>query len=332
LTHLTLLSPLGLLVALAAAIPLAALVLAERHAERIARLLRLARAGRRRRAEVVVALVVVALLLGVAAAQPAIGSSQQVRVDQDAQAIFVFDVSESMAAAAGPHAPTRLDRAKQLALRVRAQLGSVQTGAASLTRRVLPYLFPTADEGVFDETVTQSVAVDSPRPGVPTFAQLLEGRRDLATDLTSLASLPTQGFFAKSVTHRLVIVFSDDESTPVSPTSLAGVYQTTPVTHVILVHLGNANERIYRADGTQDPRYLPNPALAAATLRTVAAATRGRVFGEHDLGGIVRVARGYLRGGHVVTQSLKQTHRPLAAWFAAGALVPLLLVLRRRNL
>jgi hypothetical protein len=327
---LTFLSPLGLLLALAAAVPLGALVLAERRAARVGRLLRLTRPSRRRRAEVAVALSAVTVLLALAAAQPAIGSSQEIHVDEDAQAMFVFDVSGSMAAAAASHAPTRLEQAKRLALQVRAQLGSVQAGAASLTLRVLPYVFPTADEGVFDTTVAQCVHIKSPSPGTPSFAQILEGTR-LASDLTSLGTLPTQGYFSPRVEHRLVIVFSDGESGPVSTTSLSAVYHLVPATRMIFVRMGSARDRIFRPDGTPDPRYRPDPRSTAA-IRSLQTATGATVLGDGDAGAIIRAARASLHGGRVVTQSLKQTHRPLAAWFAAAAVLPLLLVLRRRNL
>lgn len=328
--HVTLLSPLGLLLAVAVVVPLAALALAERRAARVGRLLRITRPHRRRRVEVAAALVVTAALLALAAAQPVVGSSQQQHVDEDAQAIVVFDVSESMAASLGPHQPTRLDRAKALALRIRRALAPAEVGAASLTSRTLPYLFPSADERTFDETVRQAVRIASPPPGAPTFAELLSGRRDLATDLGSLGTVPTQSYFTPDAKRRLVIVLSDDESQPLTASSLAVRFHLEPRVRLIGVRFWNARERIYGPSGP-DPRYRPDPS-SAETARRLAELTGGKSFDERDVGAIVRAARADLAGGRVVTQTLEQTQRPLAAWFAAAALLPLAFVLYRRNL
>jgi hypothetical protein len=329
---LTLLSPLGLLLALVVAVPIAALALAERRAARVGSVLGLVVPARRRRVTVGLALAAVAGLLALAAAQPVVGSSEQRRVDVDSEALFVFDVSRSMAASHGPGEPTRLERARRLALRVRARLAAYQAGAASLSRRVLPYLFPTADEDVFATTVDQAVAVDSPPAGPPSYATLLAGGpTDVATDFGSLAALPASGYFSSTATRRLVILLSDDESVPFRPSGLAATFDGPPRVRTIVVRFGDAGERIYGAGGRPDPRYRPQP-NAAATAVAVARATGGRLFGEGDEAGIVRAARADLAGGRVEVRRLRQTRRPLAAWFAAGSLLPLLVVLRRRNL
>jgi hypothetical protein len=276
-----------------------------------------------------VALVAIAALLALAAAQPVVGSSQQQHVDEDAQAVVVFDVSESMAASLGPHAPTRLDRAKALALRLRRALGPDEVGAASMTGRTLPYLFPTADERTFEQVVRQAVAIGSPPPGAPTFAALLSGRHDLASDLGSLAVIPTQNYFTPEAKRRLVVVLSDDESQPLSASSVAVRFHLEPRVQLISVRFWNVRERIYTRGGV-DPRYRPDPS-SAETARQLAELTGGKTFDEHDFGAIVRTARAELSGGRVVAQTLEQTQRPLAAWFAAAALLPLALVLYRRN-
>lgn len=326
----TLLSPLGLLLLAGVVVPLAALALAERRAGQVGRGIGLVAPSRRRRLEVALALTAVAALLALAAAQPVVGRSQQVRVNVDSEAIVVFDVSGSMAASAGPGKPTRLERARRLALRLRGELAGYQVGAASVTRRVLPYLFPTADENVFAATVEQVVAIGSPPAGPRSYASLLTGPTDLATDFGSLGALATSGFFSPTATRRLVILLSDDESLPFRASGLAVAFGGPPRVRTIVVRIGDAAERIYRPDGKPDPRYRPQPG-AASTAAAVARATGGRVFGEHDVGGILRAARADLVGGRVAVERLRETRRPLAAWLAAGALLPLLLVLRRRN-
>ena len=56
----------------------------------------------------------------------------------------------------------RMERAQRFGLRMRRRLTELPSGVASLTDRVLPHLFPTADEEVFTAAVEQSVGVDRP--------------------------------------------------------------------------------------------------------------------------------------------------------------------------
>ena len=139
------LTPVDALFALAAAAPLAVLLATERRSERIRATLKLGGPGRRTFAQVAGALFLLPALVAVAAAQPVVVHQQQVRERGDAQAFFVIDTSESMAASAGPQAPTRLQRAKRLARRLQQALGDVPVGIATMTDRVLPDLMPTTD-------------------------------------------------------------------------------------------------------------------------------------------------------------------------------------------
>src|SRR4051812_14184531 len=109
-------TPRGGLVALAALLPLAAIaVTSRRHARGRAQL------GLQppRPDHTVLGLVLVSVLLGLAAAQPVLRRNVADHVRTDAEALFVFDVSASMAAARSPHAPLRLDQAQQAAIRLR---------------------------------------------------------------------------------------------------------------------------------------------------------------------------------------------------------------------
>src|SRR5207249_11550657 len=103
-------------------------------------------------------------LVAVAAAQPVVVRERMVQERADAQAFFVLDTSLSMRAAAGPGAPTRLARAKRLAMRLERTLGDVPVGIASMTDRSLPNLMPTTDQTLFDRTVEQAIAVNQPPP------------------------------------------------------------------------------------------------------------------------------------------------------------------------
>ena len=108
---MTFLTPLCGLVALLALLPLAAAVFAHGRTDSVRRALRLP--PPERRAEFLPSAFAAAgvVLLGLAAAQPALTRSASARVRADVQALFVLDTSRSMAASSSPAGPTRLDRA-----------------------------------------------------------------------------------------------------------------------------------------------------------------------------------------------------------------------------
>lgn len=323
---LAFLSPLGAVLALAAVLPLLGLALLERRAARVREALRLPDAGRRRRARIAVALAAVAALLGLAAAQPVLAITHDRAARTDAEALFVFDVSGSMQAALDPGSPTRLERAKTLARQIRAALGDVPAGAAGMTDRVLPFLFPSPNERVFDATVDQSIAIETPpaasKPDTP-------GGR--ATTLAALAAVATRNFFLPGTTHRVLVVLSDYESNPFVETSLGELFHRPPRIHTIFVRVWNAHEQIWKPNGRADPLYVPDP-TGASTERSLAAATRGRAFSEGDLAAIVRAARGDLGAGVVRRARLDRARTPISSWVALAAILPLGYVLRRRNL
>ena len=115
------LTPLDGLFVLMAALPLGALFLTERRAARIRRLLAVSGPRRRAVAPVVTALVVLSALIALAATQPVFVREQLVSERIDAQAFVLIDTSLSMRASAGPDAPSRLQRAKRMAIRLAAR-------------------------------------------------------------------------------------------------------------------------------------------------------------------------------------------------------------------
>ncbi len=102
------LTPLDALFGLAAIVPVSALLLSERAAARVARVLAVAAPRRRRLVPAAAALVVLVALVAMAAAQPVVVHRQLVSERADAQAFFVFDTSLSMGASTGVGQPTRL--------------------------------------------------------------------------------------------------------------------------------------------------------------------------------------------------------------------------------
>jgi hypothetical protein len=316
----TFLTPLASLFVLAAAVPLAALALAERRAERIRRLLRARGPGRRALVPVGLALVLLPCLVAVAAAQPVVVRQRQVSERADAQAFVVLDTSLSMRASARAGAPTRIERAKQLALRLERALPDVPFGIASMTDRTLPNLMPTVDETLFARTIEQAVGIDRPPPSQP--------HKGRATTFDAIAPLLQSQFYAPGVEHKLLIVLTDGEAEPLSPVlRLTLQRQVRP----FLVHVWAAGERIHRRGGKIVPGYAADPSSGAA-LRSLAAIADGRTFSEHDFAGLERASRDAAGEARTQTQVTSYARVPLAPWFVLAGAVPLAFLLWRRNL
>jgi hypothetical protein len=317
---LSFLTPLDALFVLAAALPLAAFLATERRAGRIRKVLALPAPRRRTVIPVAVALTVLTSLVAVAAAQPVVVRQRLVSERADAQAFFLLDTSLSMRASAGPGKPSRLARAKQIALRLRAKLQDVPSGIASMTDRSLPNLMPTTDAALFEQTMSQSVAIDHPPP-----SQQYKGR---ATSFEALVPFVDSTFFSQGVRRRLLVVFTDGESSKISPFLNATLHHhVTPV----FVHVWAAGERIYGRDGRADPRYVSDPSSAAA-LDQLAALTGGRhSFTEQQSGPAARAARDAVGYASTRTHIDAYARLALAPWFILAGTAPLAFLLWRRN-
>jgi hypothetical protein len=316
---LTFLSPAGGLVALGIVVPIAALLLADRRVARARALLRLASPGREGWRTIVAALAAVPLLLGVAASQPAVRTQHGTRLRTDAQALFVLDVSRSMLASAEPHRRTRLARAREAALRLHSELTEVPSGVGTLTDRVLPDLFPTGDAAAFASTV-QHIGIEQPPP---------QSIAVNATTLAPLADVATEGYYAPAARRRLLVVLTDGESQAFSAAEVARALRSGPGVSLVLVRVWAEGERVFGLSG-QPESYLPDP-QSGPTLAGLAAATGGRVFAERDLGAAAAFARSALGTGPTTARGREVRTTPLAPYVAAAAFVPLLFVLRRRN-
>ena len=305
-------------------LPLGALLLFERRARRVRAALRLPEPSPRVHAPLATALVALALLLALAATQPVLARTKPRQIRADAQAYVVFDVSRSMEASSGPGEPTRLERAKQLAITVRRTLPHVPFGVVSFTDHALPHLFPTVDQTVFASVVRNAVAINEPPP--PDIFTAVER----VTDLGSIAEMASNGFFRPAATHRLVIVLSDDESNQVYPGNIAAPFRRPPRVEPIFVHVWDSHERIHLAGGHTDPDYRPDP-TSVALARALASATKGAWFPETDTAGIISRARADLGRGPTVARGEERDRTPLAPWLVFAGAVPLGVVLRRRN-
>ena len=316
------LTPVDALFALAAVVPLAALLLAHRRASEVWQALSLAAPRARAVAPVVVSLALLPALLGVAAAQPVVVRERQLSQRADAQAYFVFDTSLSMSARAGLHATSRLERAKREALRLVPSLGDLPVGLASMTDRTLPDLMPTTDPALFSRTLAASVGINTPPP-----SQSYRGR---ATTLEALVPILQAHFFASSTRHKLIVVFTDGESSKLPPV-LRYQVQKLPGVTTLFVHVWATGERIFKPGGRPDPGYTADPTSGDA-LASFAGLVGGKEFSEQQLGRVAAAAQDGV--GHSGTERRVETYAriALAPWFLLAGVVPLGFLLWRRNL
>jgi hypothetical protein len=322
LASLVFLTPAAALVAVAVLIPVAAFVLAERRVAVVRRVLTLEPPRGGVDVVALASLCAVVVLLALAAAQPALSNTEAQRVRTDAEALFVLDISQSMAATQRRGGSTRLDRASSAAMRLRGSLPSVPSGVATLTDRVLPNLLPVPDAPAFDATVRQTVAINQPPP------------RELnvrATNFSALSSIPKSGYFQSSATHRAVVLLTDGESSFFDPATVARALGGTPRTELLVVQFWGSGESIYKSSGKPDPNYRPDPA-SRTQLAALRSATRGRVFTEGMLGGAASSLRTLFGSGPTRAVGRTQTKHPLAPYIALLALFPLGLIFARNLL
>jgi hypothetical protein len=261
-----------------------------------------------------------AAFVAVAAAQPVVVRQKLVSERADAQAFVVLDTSLSMRASPGPGKPSRLERAKKLAVRLQRTLSDVPVGIVSMTDRALPNIMPTTDPALFDRTIQQAVAIDQPPP-----SQLYASR---ATTFDALIPLVGSHFFADGVQRRLVIVYTDGESSRLSPLfRLELQRRVTPV----FVHVWQSGERIYNG-GKADPKYVSDPTSMAALDNVARIIGVPHAFEESDTGGVARAARAAVGYAGTRTHIDAYARIALAPWFVLGGVVPLGFLLYRRNL
>jgi hypothetical protein len=318
---LTFLTPVGALLALAALVPLLALLRTRRRADRVRRVVGLTRPPLRRLLVPLAALVAAGALLGAAAAQPVLERTSTHVMRTDTEVFFVIDVSRSMLAQSGQGSPTRLARTKVAASDLRNSLADLPVGIASLTDRLLPHLFPSSDADVFEATLERSIGIEQPPPRTA-FATS-------ATNLNALAKLKALRFFDPKTEHRVVVVFTDGETQPVARARLGTLFKRSPSIDAIFVQIWAEDERVYTR-GVPEPQYLPDPS-ARALLDGIAASLGGSVFAERSAGVVAQRVRQLIGDGPTVTQGTERGRDALAPYLAIAAFVPLGLLLWRRD-
>jgi hypothetical protein len=306
---ITLLSPSAAAVAVPALGAVAATLYGLRRAETVRRVLRLPPPAPRH-ARIRLALVgAVVAFLTLTAAQPALTHDRHPRVRRDVQVLFIVDVSRSMAASATPRSATRLDRAVAAGVRLRRRLPSVAAGAATLTDRVLPNLFPVPDLAGFDRVLTRGLSIESPPP---------QAQAVRVTSYDALQQIADAGYFDPRARSRVVIVLTDGETSPVQTADVASAladYQ------LLFVRFWNSGEHVYDADGRVEPGYRPDPA-GAEVLGDLASALGAHAYDENALEDAARRLQTMVGAGpSTESQATVRSETPLAPYSAALALL-----------
>ena len=318
--ELAFLTPLGALVGLAALVPLAVYRARERRLREVRTALRLDEPSRESRLSLVAALAAVCGLVALAAAQPVLATTREVRERTDAQVFIVIDTSRSMLASKGPGASTRFDRAREIAQELAGQLTEVPVGVASMTDALLPHLFPTTDRQVLQATLGKTLDIESPGPS--TFFSTR------ATTYDALEAAPTLNYFPPAVKKRVLVVFSDGESRPLER-DLATAFDREPKIETVFVRLWNVDERIYLT-GVAEFGYSADP-KSEAVLAGIASTIGGRVISEGDTEGLRQAVVDLLGTGPTMERRHEGDRLALMPWITLAAFLPLGFVLYRRN-
>ena len=277
--------------------------------------LRLDEQSRESRLSLVAALAAVCGLVALAAAQPVLATTREVRERTDAQVFLVV----SMLASEGPGAPTRFDRAREIAQELANQLPEVPVGVASMTDGLLPHLFPTTDRQVLQATLGKTLDIESPGPS--TFSSR-------ATTYDALEAAPTLNYFPPAAKKRVLVVLTDGETRPLER-DLATAFRREPKIKTVFVRLWDADERIYLT-GVAEFGYAADP-KSEAVLAGIASTVGGRVATEGDSEGLRQAVVDLLGTGPTMDRRHEGDRLALMPWITLAAFLPLGFVLFRRN-
>lgn len=315
------LSPLGGLLVLGVAIPLAALLFVERRSQRLRTILGLDQRDLRSRLPIIACLVAIPALLAVTLSQPVLRFTGAHSVRTDAEAFYVFDVSRSMSAAPTPGGTRRFERAVEVAERAHQRLASIPSGVATMTDRVVPSLFPTGNDEVFTASVEDALTLGQPPP---------RGYDKVGTLFASVDTFGSGTFFSAGTKHRVAIVLTDGESRPFDVADLRQTLATGPPVTFVIVRIWSSRDRVWIGK-TPAADYRADP-LSERRTEDLARATGGKVFAPGDIDGIVGAVRKAVGSGPVVERGQLLRVVGLGRWFALAALLPLGYLLWRRNL
>lgn len=314
-------TPLGALIALVGLVPLAVLLVEESRLRALCERLGLRHPASRPSREVGVALIALVAVLALALAQPVVARHTTRKGRADAEAFFVFDVSRSMSAHS-PGSPPRLDQARRDAKELRAQLGNLPVGVASLTDRVLPHLFPSVSVNAFNATLDESLGIDRP-------TMSLDYGDSLGTKIGALGDLVTGNYFEAGAKKRVAVVFTDGETRDESMSSLPAHFRNGNL-RVFFFRYWRADERVYDGAGQINPGYSPDP-TSAPILDGLAKATSSRIFEPGQSGQAAAAVRAVVGKGPLKPRGRELSSFLLTPYVLLFAIVPLGFLLMRRN-
>jgi hypothetical protein len=318
---LTFVTPLGALIGFVGLIPLAVLVVEDRRLEALCKRLGLRPPTWRPSIEIGVALTALVAVLALALAQPVVANHTITEGRADAEAFFVFDVSRSMSART-PGSPTRFDQARRDAKELRARLGNLPVGVASLTDRLLPHLFPSVSVNAFNATVDQAIAVDRP-------TMSLAYGDALGTKIGALADLGTGNYFEASARKRVAVVFTDGETLKEHLSTLPARFKDANVS-VFFIRYWSPDQRVYDAAGSMNPDYSPDPG-STPILDGVAKSIGTQLYEPGQIGQVAAAVRAAIGKGPTTPRGRELNSFLLAPYVLLFAIIPLSFLLYRRN-
>ncbi len=314
-------TPLGALITLVGLVPLAVLLVEERRLRALCERLGLRPPPWRPSLEVGVALTVLFAVLALALAQPVVTRHTTKKGRADADAFFVFDVSRSMGARTAD-SPNRLEQARRDAKELRARLGDLPVGVASLTDRLLPHLFPSVSVNAFNATLDESLAIDRP---TMSFAY----GDSSGTKIGALADLVTGNYFGAGAKKRVAVVFTDGETLEDKLSILPARFKDGNI-RVFFFRYWRADQRVYNAGGQLNPDYSPDPG-SAAILDGLAKSISSRVFKPGQASEAATAIRAVVGKGPTTARGRELNSFLLTPYVLLFALVPLGFLLTRRN-
>ena len=195
------------------------------------------------------------------------------------------------------------------------------TGIGTFTDRPLPLLLPTSDIVAFDSVTEKALAIESP-PGLQNGTTI--------SSFDAVAPFPLEGYFQPKARKRVLIILTDAESEGFNVAGVKSSFRQRPRSSVVLIRMGHVGERVFGPSGVPESAYIPPPA-EGATLKAFLSATHGRAFGEHDVSAAIAAARADLGRGPEAKLGTVTGRRDLAPWVVLAGVLPLGVVLRRRN-
>ena len=273
-------------------------------------------------------LVLCVVLVATAIARPVRAEYESIGVRADAAVFYVFDVSQSMSARnihGESNTQNRLERAQHTAAAAASDAPNVMSGVAGFTNIIGPHLAITSDQSAVKAAILKTVAIDS----VPTVGYQNSGT--VTTDLSAFSS--SAQLFPENVAHKVLVIFTDGETRDTAITQRLGDYIREEGIKLIVVGMGNDDERLPARDqqGREVGGYDPHESrYGGEFLKELSHASEGVYFHEPDAITLAESIRSAVGEGSVQNSLQRRTMTPYdrIPFFFAG-LIGILFVVRR---